>query len=96
MLPFVNYNHWTGLMDWTGGMDWWTVKVTLTRSSSVPKNPSLLHWLVSLLCFPTESPRGMRRMKISKSYGGFFHHKKANFLNQWDTNPCTFWIPSEM
>ena len=24
MLPFVNYNQWTGLVDWTDGLvDWW-------------------------------------------------------------------------
>ena len=45
------------------------VKVTLTQSSSAPKNSSLLHWLVSLSYGLTESPWGMQRMKVWKSYG---------------------------
>ena len=68
MLPFVNYNHWTGPVDWTDGLGWWNGLVDC-KSDTYPEqfhteNPSLLHWLVSLLYFPTESPWGMRRMKI--------------------------------
>ena len=58
MLPFVNYNQWTGLVDWTDGLvDWWNGLVDC-KSDTYPeqfplKNPSLLHWLVSLMYFPT-------------------------------------------
>ena len=57
------------------------VKVTLTRSSSAPKNPSLLQWLVSLSYVLTESPwgRGRRRMKVWKNYGVICHRKGLIF-----------------
>ena len=54
-------------------------KVTLTRSSSAPKNPSLLFWLVSLSYVLTESPWGTRRMKVWKSYGVICHRKRLVF-----------------
>ena len=55
------------------------VKVTLTRSSSAPKNPSLLLWLVSLSYVLTESPWGTWRMKVWKSYGVICHRKRLIF-----------------
>ena len=55
------------------------VKVTLTWSSSAPKHPSLLHWLVSLSYVLTESPWGMRRIKVWKSYSVICHRKRLIF-----------------
>ena len=44
------------------------------------KNLSLLHWLVSLSYFLTESPLGAWRMKVWKSYGMICHQKRLIFV----------------
>ena len=47
------------------------------------KNLSLLHWLVSLSYFLTESPLGTWRMKVWKSYGMINFCDQCSYIHLW-------------